>query len=532
MTFWTRVANVVLVSGVLMLILSASRRIGLTVLWMFPWMFICAFQLVLLCIYGHSVISVDMLLNVQTTNPSEAWELLSHLYVELAIVLAMYITSTVVAVIAVLRKWKCRDRFRSKCRRLALYLSASGIVAIVLACVSPAVVHHLDRQIFPFNVGCNVYHAAVRSHAISNYPNSSASFKYDAHDTDASDNARKITIVVIGETSRADNWSMYGYGHPTTLPIDTMRGIFSFGRALSESNTTHKSVPLLLTHLNATSYGDSIYYVKGLPAAFSESGWNTCFISNQRRNHSLIDMIAAQSEKHIFIKDTDGNYTLDDDILPHLRQVLSSGAQRQLIVLHTYGSHFNYEDRYRRADALFPDASTQPSSVKNRDRIVKAYDNTIHYTAHFLREVIIAARSTGTQTALIYTSDHGEDLYDDSRCLFLHASPKPSYWQLHVPFLIWLSDEYVSAHPDVAQHLRQNERMPVSSSAALFHTVLMLSGIESPRLRHDLSLTSADYRPVSPVYLNDYNEPVSLYQAGFEDADFAMLRRLGIDAAK
>ena len=49
---------------------------------------------------------------------------------------------------------------------------------------------------------------------------------------------------------------------------------------------------------------------------------------------------------------------------------------------------------------------------------------------------------------MLYTSDHGEDIFDDSRHLFLHASPVPSYYQLHVPFLIWMSDTYREAYPE------------------------------------------------------------------------------------
>ena len=54
----------------------------------------------------------------------------------------------------------------------------------------------------------------------------------------------------------------------------------------------------------------------------------------------------------------------------------------------------------------------------------------------------------GTDAALIYTSDHGEDIFDDPRHLFLHASPVPSYYQLHIPFLIWMSDSYREAYPE------------------------------------------------------------------------------------
>ena len=47
---------------------------------------------------------------------------------------------------------------------------------------------------------------------------------------------------------------------------------------------------------------------------------------------------------------------------------------------------------------------------------------------------------------MVYTSDHGEDIFDDARHLFLHASPLPSFWQLHVPLVVWTSSDYRQRH--------------------------------------------------------------------------------------
>ena len=49
---------------------------------------------------------------------------------------------------------------------------------------------------------------------------------------------------------------------------------------------------------------------------------------------------------------------------------------------------------------------------------------------------------------MLYVSDHGEDIFDDSRLRFLHASPTPTYWQLHVPIVLWMSDSFKDAHPE------------------------------------------------------------------------------------
>ena len=66
----------------------------------------------------------------------------------------------------------------------------------------------------------------------------------------------------------------------------------------------------------------------------------------------------------------------------------------------------------------------------------------------FLSRLIHMLEKQQVDAAMLYTSDHGEDIFDDSRHLFLHASPVPSYYQLHVPFLIWMSDTYRETYPE------------------------------------------------------------------------------------
>ena len=74
-----KISNVLLPVGVYMLLMAACRKIGIMSLLMLPFMILAAFQLVLLYLYGESVIAVDMFLNVVTTNVREVNELLGNL---------------------------------------------------------------------------------------------------------------------------------------------------------------------------------------------------------------------------------------------------------------------------------------------------------------------------------------------------------------------------------------------------------------------------------------------------------------------
>lgn len=69
--------------------------------------------------------------------------------------------------------------------------------------------------------------------------------------------------MVIGETSRAANWQLYGYNRNTNPKLSTVENLIHFSDVLTQSNTTHKSVPMLLSNASALHY-DCIYQEKAL----------------------------------------------------------------------------------------------------------------------------------------------------------------------------------------------------------------------------------------------------------------------------
>ena len=171
-----------------------------------------------------------------------------------------------------------------------------------------------------------------------------------------------------------------------------------------------------------------------------------------------------------------------------------------------------------------PDNLTD-AKYENKEYLMNAYDNTIRYTDGFLASLITLLQKTNSFSAMLYTSDHGEDIFDDNRKLFLHASPVPSYYQLHVPFLIWLSKTYREKNVEVHEAILQNREKPVAGNASVFHTMLNLAGVQTPYRADSLSVANRQYLIRPRYYLNDHNLPKSLDKIGLKKEDIEQFRR-------
>ena len=159
-----------------------------------------------------------------------------------------------------------------------------------------------------------------------------------------------------------------------------------------------------------------------------EAGFHTGFFSNQAPNNSFTELFGNEADNVRYTDFSTANHPYDSSLLPMLRQALADTTHaKKFIVLHTYGSHFLYRDRYPREFAKFLPDDAIDANAGHRNDLINAYDNTILYTDSFLADAIGLLRATGCKSALLYSADHGEDIFDDQRERFLHASPNPTY---------------------------------------------------------------------------------------------------------
>lgn len=515
-----RIANIIVPLTAYWLVLTLSRKTGRTMIILFPVLFLGAFQMVLTYLYGRGPIAVDMWLNLVTTNAGEVNELLSQLLPAIVWVVVIYIPTLTIAATQWAKHQTIDEAFIRVQRFPALCSAAVALIAtFTLAAFTP---YTPTNDLFPINAISNFGLAFERLEASNGYKEASKDFRYDAHCTFTDDEPETV-VLVIGETSRADNWQLYGYHRHTNPVLSKTKGLTVFTDYMSQSNTTHKSVPILLSLADAEDY-TILYRTKGIMQAFREAGYHTAFISNQQHNHSFIDFLGEQADYCLFLHDSLSRNADDIELLKPLRQQIKQNrGKRTFIVLHTYGSHFSYADRYPKAMRHFTPDHYDGAKAKYRLQLVNAYDNTIVHTDFLIGKVISTLSSEGGSAAMLFTSDHGEDIFDDQRHLFLHASPFPSYYQLHVPLIAWTSPTYRIRHAEIAQSLISNSHKQAESNS-VFHTLLSLGGVATQYRNDSLSLASPAYTPHRRLFIDDHNKPLS-YPECMQEVDMIQMKR-------
>lgn len=516
----SKICNIIFPVSAFWFLMTLTKKPGKMLLILTIFVLLDAVQMVLLYLFGEAVIAVDMYLNLVTTNVGEAHELLGNLIPALVSAAITYGLVFALAVHSLRNKKELPIEFRKRQRKYSLIGVGVGVVLMGVCYITNADFSVRD-DIYPVNVCYNLGVAIDRSGKTIRYWEKSNNFKFNTVAT-RDKNEKELYVLVIGETARADNFGIYGYSRNTTPELQKISDLFAFTDVVSQSNTTHKSVPMILSAVSAENY-DSIYHQKGIISAYNEVGYSTAFFSNQQPNHSFIDFFGEEADQHVFVREKMNveQNSSDDVLLKLVKEDLDTNKRNKIfIVLHTYGSHYNYQDRYPHKNAKFEPDEVTSIRYKYKKELVNAYDNSIRYTDDFLSRLIaMVDGKQHTSAAVLYVSDHGEDLYDDDRRMILHASPVPSYYQLHVPFLIWTSKEYEQKYADKLAALKMNLHKPVASNLVVFHTLLDMSGLQTPYFKAIHSLASMKYVPTTRYYLNDHNMAKNLNKIGLKEED-------------
>ena len=128
-------------------------------------------------------------------------------------------------------------------------------------------------------------------------------------------------------------------------------------------------------------------------------------------------------------------------------------------------------------------------SEANKALLINAYDNSICYTDYVLSEIIQKVEEKDGVSAVLYISDHAENLYDDGSSLVLHGSKHPTIKELHVPLFIWTSAKYKDFYGNKHKTMEANVLKKINSTN-LFHSILDIAGITYPEETPEKSIAS------------------------------------------
>ncbi|WP_342622986.1 phosphoethanolamine--lipid A transferase [Pseudomonas alkylphenolica] len=290
---------------------------------------------------------------------------------------------------------------------------------------------------------------------------------------------RSLTVLVVGESARAENFGLLGYVRDTTPQLSKEAGLIAFSDVHSCGTETAVSVPCMFSGLTRKDYQASkAKNQEGLLDVLQRAGLSVRWRDNQSGCKGTCDRVQFEDVSNAKDPALCTNSECHDEILLQgLASMIDNLQQDTVLVLHQMGSHGpEYFKRYPMQFERFTPVC--PSNALNQcseQSIINAYDNTLVYTDHVLSSLIDILRSKQDKvdTAMLYLSDHGESLGEYN--LFLHGTPymlAPEQ-QKHVPMLAWFSDSYRQDFAVDTDCLNKLRNEPLSQDN-LFHSMLGL----------------------------------------------------------
>ncbi|MGB7649773.1 MAG: phosphoethanolamine--lipid A transferase EptA [Gallionella sp.] len=266
----------------------------------------------------------------------------------------------------------------------------------------------------------------------------------DAHFVANAQAAKQKTVVVlvIGESARAANFSLYGYARDTN-PQLKQAGAIAIPNARACATYTTAALQCILAQVDTSS--TLLHSDEALPSYLQRNGVEVMWLSNNWGEPPLKVQTYLRADE--LRNNCQGSGCANDEVLltELAARIAQSNSDKIFVVMHQSGSHGpDYFHHYPSNAAKFtPVCQSVQMQECTPDSLVNAYDNTIFYTDSVLAKTIELLRAIpNAASAMIYISDHGESLGEHG--LYLHGTPYALAPQVQtdIPYLVWLSDAF------------------------------------------------------------------------------------------
>ena len=278
------------------------------------------------------------------------------------------------------------------------------------------------------------------------------------------DESKDIFVLVIGESARQQNFSLYGYERETN-PLMKSDSVSVLDATASDTYTT-AAVKAILEHKKSGTLYEILpnyLYRNGVDVIWRTSNWGNppIHISKFHNKKQLREQYPEVS----------GNF--DDILLAGLEEEIRQSDSTKIFVgIHTYTSHgpsyfSNTPEQFKQ---FMPECTAVEMSEADTQELINAYDNTIVYTDYLVHSIIEMLRKMPERRAcVVFISDHGESLGENN--LYMHGVPfsMAPEEQTKIPFIIWSSDKSLTIKnlEDAGHH-------------NIYHSVLKFLGADTP----------------------------------------------------
>lgn len=302
------------------------------------------------------------------------------------------------------------------------------------------------------------------------------------------DTSKSAVIMVVGETARAEEFSLNGYTRMTNPQLST-RDVVNFTDVQSCGTDTAESLPCMFFHQGKSNYSrDKAQKYENLLDILQRAGVQVIWRDNNSGSKGVADRVEYENMNDIkeeALCSTGECY--DEILLKDLDKLLAQNRGDMLIVLHQKGSHGPSYYKRSPIELFLPECTKDNVQDCDRQSIINAYDNTIVYTDYVLGKLIDLLTTQQYATAMLYVSDHGESLGENN--IYLHGLPyaiAPKQ-QTQVPMIFWASSSFLQEKTLDAERLKQH-RADRLSHDNLFHSLLGLFDVSTELYRPELDI--------------------------------------------
>lgn len=231
---------------------------------------------------------------------------------------------------------------------------------------------------------------------------------------------------------------------------------------------------------NAKEFYESVSIID----AARKAGFKTYWFSNQGRYgeyDSAITLVAKTADVSEWTDDSFDFSELEDEILLKYFDLVNPN-DKNLIVFHLMGSHIYYNSRYPRKFKkwLTSDGTRMMTSLPS-------YANSILYTDFVLSRIFDYAAQNLNLQAMIYFSDHGEDLE------ISHNPDVFRFEMLRIPMFMYFSPEYEEIFPDRVRTL-ESRRAEYFTNDMIYDTFCGIIDAKSNRYDAAQDFSSSEYK--------------------------------------
>jgi len=291
---------------------------------------------------------------------------------------------------------------------------------------------------------------------------------------------RELIIMVVGETARADRFSLNGYARKTN-PLLEQQDVISFSNFRSCATSTAISVPCMFSIDHEDHFDSSkAKHKENALDVLKHAGVQVLWRDNNSSSKHVADRVLFQDYRTAEVNTICDEECRDVGMLVGLQEYIDGHAEGDiLIILHQMGNHGPaYYKRYPKEFEKFtPTCKTNELSDCSEEEIDNAYDNAILYTDYFLNQTIelLKGNDEKFETALLYVSDHGESLGEYG--MYLHGMPNiiAPETQRHVPAIVWIGSNFDEIDVEALKAKRDNNY----THDNIFHALLGFMEIDS-----------------------------------------------------